>query len=124
MILSQLPNISLNSFGQSGFVDPANVKAEAREPAKKSLAKARQVIHSGDYDVVVLDEINVAVAWKLIEVNKVIELIKGKPAEVELVLTGRYADTGIIDVADLVTEMVNVKHPYDMGIQAREGIDF
>jgi cob(I)alamin adenosyltransferase len=124
VILRQLPNLSLSSLGQSGFVDPVNIKAEAKEPAKKSLAKAHQVIHSGDYDVVVLDEINVAVAWKLVEVDEVIKLIKSKPREVELILTGRYADPGIIAVADLVTEMVNVKHPYDIGIRAREGIDY
>jgi len=123
-ILSQFPNISLSSFGQDYFCDPANVKPEEKEQAKRGLAKAREVIFSGNYDVVVLDEINVAVAWKLLGVDEVIELIKNKPKNVELILTGRCADARLINAADLVTEMVNVKHPYDKGIPAREGIDY
>jgi cob(I)alamin adenosyltransferase len=74
--------------------------------------------------VVILDEINVAVGWKLLEVSKVLELIKNKPKNVELILTGRYADPRLIDAADLVTEMVTVKHPYERGIKARGGIDY
>lgn len=123
-ILSQLPNMSLSSFGQDYFVDPANIKPEEKEQAKRGLAKAREAIYSGNYDVVVLDEINVAIAWKLLEVGEVIELIKNKPGNVELILTGRYADARLINAADLVTEMVKVKHPYDKGIPAREGIDY
>ena len=79
---------------------------------------------SGDYDLVVLDEVNVAVAWKLIGIDKVIELIKNKPAGVELILTGRYAEAELIELADLVTEMVKVKHPFDNGIRARKGIEY
>ena len=122
--LAQLPNISFSSFGQDYFVDPANVKPEEKEEARKGLEKAREVIHSGNYDLVILDEINVAVGWKLLEVDEVLELIKNKPKNVELILTGRYADPTLIDSADLVTEMVNIKHPYDRGIEARGGIDY
>lgn len=123
-ILAQLPNISFSSFGQDYFVDPDNIKPEDKEQARKGLEKAHQVIHSGNYDMVILDEINVAVGWKLLEVNEVLELIKNKPKNVELILTGRYADPRLIDSADLVTEMVKVKHPYDRGIKARGGIDY
>ena len=62
--------------------------------------------------------------WKLIDVDEVLELIKSKPGNMELILTGRYADSRLIDAADLVTVMVKVKHPYDRGIPAREGIDY
>jgi len=123
-ILPQLPNISFSSFGQDYFVDPDNIKPEEIDQARKGLAKAREVIHSGNYDVVILDEINVAVGWKLLELTEVLELIKNKPRNVELILTGRYADPRLIDAADLVTEMVKVKHPYDRGIKARGGIDY
>lgn len=123
-ILARLPNISFNSFGQNYFVDPNNVKPEEKEQAKKGLDKAHEVIHSGNYDVVILDEINVAVGWKLLEISEVLQLIKNKPKSLELILTGRYADPRLIEVADLVTEMVRVKHPYDRGIKARRGIDY
>jgi cob(I)alamin adenosyltransferase len=123
-ILPQLPNISFSSFGQDYLVDPANIKPEEKEQAREALHRAREVISSGNYDVVILDEINVALAWKLLEIDEVLELIKNKPKNVELILTGRYAEARLIDAADLVTEMVEVKHPYSRGIETRKGIDY
>lgn len=123
-ILSQLPNISFSIFGLKSFCDPTNVRPEEKKEAQKALEKAREVIFSGSYDVVILDEINVATAWKLLEVGEVVALIKNKPKNVELILTGRYADPSLIDLADLVTVMANVKHPYDRGVPARKGIDW
>jgi cob(I)alamin adenosyltransferase len=73
---------------------------------------------------VVLDEINVAVYYHLIAIEDVISLIKKKPSHVELILTGRRADTRLIEIADLVTEMVKVKHPFDKGVKARKGIEY
>ncbi len=123
-ILPLLPNISFSAFGQEHFVDKANLKPEEIEEARKALNKAREVINSGNYDMVILDEINVAVDWKLLEISDVLQLIKNKPKNLELILTGRYADPRIIEAADLVTEMVKIKHPYDTGVKARRGIDF
>jgi cob(I)alamin adenosyltransferase len=123
-ILSQLPNVTMDSFGSRGFVDPANVKPEEREQARKALAAARGAMLSGSYDVVVLDEVNVAVAFKLVELDEVIGLIDEKPEGVELILTGRRADSKLVQSADLVTEMLNIKHPYDEGVAAREGIEY
>ena len=74
--------------------------------------------------MVILDEVNVASAWKLLDVSEVLELIQNKPENVELILTGRYADDRLINSADLVTEMVKIKHPYDRGMEARGGIDY
>ncbi len=71
-----------------------------------------------------LDEVDVAVAFKLIAVDEVVKLIKDKPPSVELILTGRYADDKLIEMADLVTEMVKIKHPFDKGIKARKGIEY
>ena len=110
--------------GSRDFTDPANVKPEEIEQAKQALAAARKAMLSGDYDLVVLDEVNVAVAWKLVELDEVVKLIDDKPQNVELILTGRHADTKLVQVADLVTEMLKIKHPYDKGIRAREGIEY
>lgn len=123
-VLSHLPNVEISIFGRDCFVDPVDVKAEDKEEAKKGLKKAREVIQSGDYDVVILDEINVATAWKLLDANEVLELIRNKPEKVELILTGRYADPRLVEVADLVTEAVKIKHPYDKGILSRKGVDY
>jgi cob(I)alamin adenosyltransferase len=79
---------------------------------------------TANYDLVVLDEINIAVAWHLIDVNDVIKLIEEKPARLDLILTGRYADNELIKRADLVTEMLKIKHHFDAGIPARQGIEF
>ena len=88
------------------------------------MAVAGEAILSGDYDLVVLDEVNIAVAWKLVELDEVVRLIQGKPPNVELILTGRQADARLVELADLVTECLKIKHPYDKGIQARRGIDY
>jgi len=73
---------------------------------------------------VVLDEINIAVTWKLLGVEEVLRLIEEKPEKVELILTGRHADERLIERADLVTDMVEIKHPFQKGIRARRGIDY
>ena len=122
--LARLPGVESISFGFRHLVDPANVKPEEREQAALALAKGREALTSGRYDLVVLDEVNVAVGFNLITADEVIELIKARPPQVELILTGRYADSRILEMADLVTEMVKVKHPFDGGIKARRGIEF
>ena len=122
--LSKIPNVEVSLFGFRNLIDPSNVKPEEKEQAGMALAKAREAVCSGKYDLVVLDEVNVALGYNLIEVDEVIRLIKDKPPAVELILTGRYADNRLIELADLVTEMVKVKHPIDQGIQARKGIEY
>jgi cob(I)alamin adenosyltransferase len=123
-ILSRLPNVTLANFGGREFVDPAKVKPIEKEQARQGLAAVRQAILSGSYDLVVLDEINLAVAWKLVELDEVVKLIRDKPSSVELILTGRQADTRLVELADLVTEMVKIKHPYDKGVGARQGVEY
>ncbi len=122
--LRKLPGVDVAAFGFRHFTDRANIKPEEIEQAKLALAAAREGILSGKYDMVVLDEVNVAVSLKLIELEEVVKLIKDKPPKVELILTGRYADSKLIELAALVTEMVKVKHPYDRGIKARKGIEY
>ena len=122
--LAKLPNVEVSSFGFRKLTDPTNIKPEEREQAKLALAAALDAVLSGDYDLVVVDEINVALSYNLIELDDVIKLIKDKPSNVELILTGRYVDTKLVEMADLVTEMVKVKHPFDRGIKARKGIEY
>ena len=123
-ILSELSNVTVERFGFQDFTDPDNVKPEEKKEARKALEAGRKAMLSLEYDVVILDEVNVAIAWKLIDVDDVVKLIHDKPENVELVLTGRYADPKLIKLADLVTDMVKVKHPYDKGILSRKGIDY
>ena len=123
-ILSKLPNVDFISFGGKGFVNPANIKPEEIEQAKQALAAAREAMLSGNYDLVVLDEVNIAAAWKMVELDEVVRLINDKPQNVELILTGRNANTELVKLADLVTEMLKIKHPYDKGIKARKGIEY
>lgn len=123
-VLSELPNVTIARFGAKTFADPHNVKPEDREQAVLALSAAREAMLSGGYDLVVLDEVNVAVAWKLIKLDEVLRLIDDKPQNVELILTGRYADKEIVRRADLVTEMLNIKHPYGEGTTARRGVEY
>jgi cob(I)alamin adenosyltransferase len=122
--LLKLPNVEIRKSGFREFTDPLNIKPEEKEQAESALAAAREATLSGSYDLVVLDEVNVALEYKLIEPAEVIKLIEDKPPHVELILTGRYADNALVEKADLVTEMVKVKHPFDKGIKARKGIEY
>lgn len=97
---------------------------ETREAVKSAMQYAVQVVSSGDFDLVILDEINNALHYGLIKTSEVLELIKKKPSHVELILTGRNAPAEIIEAADYVTEMKLIKHPYEKGIQARKIIDY
>jgi cob(I)alamin adenosyltransferase len=122
--LSRLPNVEIAQFGLRKFTDPSHIKVEEKAQAEAALAAAYKAVASGDYDLVVLDEVNVALSYNLISLDKLIQLIKEKPRHVELILTGRYADSKLLEAADLVTEMVNIKHPFEKGIKARKGIEY
>jgi len=115
-------NITLKQYGTGCFIRRKPSKKDI-EAARQGLAECRQIIAGGDYDVVILDEITVAEYFGLIPVADIIELIDRKPSHVELVITGRKTNKRIIEKADLVTEMREVKHYYSQGIQAREGIE-
>jgi len=122
--LPKLPNVDVASFGLRCLIDPSHINPEEIEQAKLALSTAQQAMLSGNYDMVVLDEVNVAVYFKLIELDEVIKLIEDKPPKLDIILTGRYADAKLIELADLVTEMVKLKHPYDKGVKARKGIEY
>jgi cob(I)alamin adenosyltransferase len=123
--LGKLPNVKLATFGLRQFMDKnIEINPEEKRQAEAALSTAREAIESGLYDLVVLDEINVALDFHLITMDDVIDIIKNKPSHVELILTGRNAAARLIEMADLVTEMVNIKHPYDKGVKARQGIEY
>lgn len=123
-IIEQLPDFKLKAFGQGRYITEQPPLVEDVKRAKEALKFAEEIVNSGEYDIVILDEINVALNLRLIKTNEVVELIKNKPKHVELVLTGRYAPSEIIDAADLVTEMREVKHPYAQGTLGRKGIEY
>ena len=116
------PLFTIIQSGRPGWVNTKDI-SEDRRVAQEGLQQARQLLTSGDYDLVVMDEINGAVGFGLIDVEQVLELISLKPPKVELVLTGRNADERVMAAADLVTEMREIKHYYQAGVPARSGIE-
>jgi cob(I)alamin adenosyltransferase len=121
-ILQNLENITCRQYGAGGFVtrEPSE---EDRESARLGLEDALAVMKSGDYGVVILDEANVAYSLGLISGEELMSLVRGRPAGTELVLTGRGAPPELIESADLVTEMREVKHYFKSGLRARKGIE-
>ena len=115
-------HITLKQYGRDCFIYREPEKEDI-EAAKTGLKEAGDIIASGNYDIVILDEANIATYYNLFSVDELLGLIDGKPDHVEIVITGRRADQRIIDRADLVTEMKEVKHYYWEGIKARKGIE-
>ena len=119
-----IPHLTIRMSGLDSFVMRDNPAAIDIELAQKGLDTAKKAIKSGKYDMIILDEINVALDFKLIALTEVIELIKNKPASIDLILTGRYAPPEIIELADTVSEVQEVKHHYKAGIKDRAGIEY
>ena len=115
-------NITVKQYGRGCFIKKEPTEQDILA-AKHGIEEVSQIIKSGKYDVVILDEITVAEFFGLVTVEEIIDIIKSKPGNVELVLTGRKADKKILDAADLVTEMKEIKHYYNQGVQARKGIE-
>ncbi len=113
----------IESFGLPKFVH-GKPEPDDIEAAKKALQRAREVVSSGEWDLVVLDELCVALGFGMLDIEEVKELIKNKAPNTELVLTGRYCPEELFKLADYVTEMHEIKHPYQRGISARRGIEF
>ena len=120
------PEFEMVAIGKGfvGIIDDKSSKEDHENIANEAIKISREKIQSGKYDIIILDEINYAIKLGLIKVEDVIDLIKSKPEKLDLVLTGNYAVNEIIDLADLVTEMREIKHPFQKGIKARKGIDF
>lgn len=123
-VVDRLPNLTLKAFGRGKFVVAKPPEGKDVGFAREAFELAKKVVMSGEYDLVVLDEVNVAMSLGLIGVGEVLELVRDKPVHVEVVLTGRGAPDELVEVADLVTEMREVKHPYRKGVAARKGIEY
>ncbi|WP_256381629.1 cob(I)yrinic acid a,c-diamide adenosyltransferase [Nitrosopumilus sp. Nsub] len=120
------PEFEMVAIGKGfvGIIDDKNPKEDHQKIAKEAIKISNEKIQSGKYDIIILDEVNYAVNLNLISLTDVLDLIKSKPQNVDLVLTGNYAKEEVIEAADLVTEMKEIKHPFQKGIKAKEGIDF
>lgn len=119
-----LPRLSIRRFGLDSFVMRDNPAPVDIELARQGLEFAKKAIASGGYNMVILDEINVAVDFKLISAADVVNLIKNKPPAMDLILTGRYAAEEIIKLADTVSEVKEIRHHYQAGIKERAGIEY
>jgi cob(I)alamin adenosyltransferase len=118
------PFITIEQYGKDTFIHVKNPPLEEDvRMARSGLEKAKQAMFSGEYSIVVFDEINTAHYFHLISTEEMLEIMKSKPDGVEVIFTGRYAPPEVIEAADLVTEMVEVKHYYEQGVPAREGIE-
>ena len=122
--LENFPNFTFSQYGRDEFVNKENPEQIDIDLAQEGFKHARNVVKNEKYDMVILDEINVAIDYNLIFLKDVLKLIEEKPEKVELILTGRYAHPELVKVADVVTEMLEIKHPYQKGVTARKGIDF
>jgi cob(I)alamin adenosyltransferase len=122
--LEKIPNFTISQHGRDEFVSKENPEQIDIDLAQKGFAKAQEVIKNGKCDMVILDEINVAIDYNLVPLDDLLKLIEEKPEKLELILTGRYAHPELVKMADLVTEMLEIKHPYQTGVQARKGVDY
>ena len=119
----KVPNFTILPLGLDHMLSKVPKEIDIKI-AHETLQRAKEEIYSGKYDLVILDEINNTMSWKLLGPDEVIEMLKGRPDHVEIVLTGRGAPKEIVEYADLVTEMTMIKHPFDKGVGARKGIEY
>jgi cob(I)alamin adenosyltransferase len=118
------PYITIEQYGRKELVHVKHPPSQKDvEMAADGLSRARNAMLTGDYDIVVFDEILTAHDFNLISLDNILELVKTRPDKVEIVLTGRNAPQEVIDAVDLVTEMVEVKHYFTKGVIARRGIE-
>lgn len=118
------PLIRIEQFGRKGFIHVTDSADDADvDRARRGLRRSLEAMLSGEFRIIVLDEVNTAVYLRILSEQEVLDFLARKPANVEVVLTGRYAAPAVIERADLVTEMRELKHYGDRGVKAREGIE-
>ncbi|MBI4773384.1 MAG: cob(I)yrinic acid a,c-diamide adenosyltransferase [Deltaproteobacteria bacterium] len=121
--IQRLDNVEIHSLGL-GMVDENGPMDKHAAKAREAWEKARAAVYSDQYELVILDEINVAVHYGFVSVGEVIDLLQSRPRRLHVILTGRFAPREIIEIADTVTEMCEVKHHYRKGVDAVKGIEF
>ncbi|MDR0303902.1 MAG: cob(I)yrinic acid a,c-diamide adenosyltransferase [Chitinispirillales bacterium] len=117
-----LPAVTIKQYGLDFFITHVPTQADV-DIAVKGLKEISKIILSNEYDMVILDEANIAVYYNLFTSTQLISILKNKPETLEIIITGRYACPEILEIADLVTEMKEVKHYYTQGVKARKGIE-
>jgi cob(I)alamin adenosyltransferase len=123
-LLSDYVELEQMGKGFVGIIDDKEDISTHVKAAEKALERSREEMLSGKYDILILDELNVALKLNLVKLETVLDLIKDKPEKMHLVITGRDAHEKVIELANLVTEMREIKHPFQEGILAQEGVDF
>lgn len=123
-LASSLPLLTLVQSGLETFVIKGDPSPEDLRLARQGLALAKAAVMSGEYDLIVLDEVNVALDYDLVPLEEILDLIKRKPVGVDLVLTGRYVPPQVLEAADLISDVQEVRHHYSSGVLAREGIEY
>ena len=116
------PKLQIEQLGSGCYIN-RKPSLEDINQAKVALKHCTEILRNGMYDVVILDELNIALHFGLVELEEVLQTLKQRPSHVEVVITGRYAPKELIEVADLVTEMQEIKHYYQAGVLSRNGID-
>jgi cob(I)alamin adenosyltransferase len=119
-----VPNLEIRQFGLPTFVKKGEPGDEDLRLAREGFAYARSAIENATHDMVILDELNVAIDYGLIPLDDVLELLRERPHGIEIIITGRYAPKEIIEIADLVSNIEEVKHPYQKGIFGRKGVEW
>ena len=117
------PHLTIIQSGRETFISKPNPDPKDFELAQEGFLTAKKAIQNKEYDIVILDEINLAIDYGLIPLSDLLQVIDSKPEATELILTGRYVHREVLMRADLVTEMVDRKHYYEKGVPAREGIE-
>lgn len=122
-IRQHIPSITIKQYGLRCFIvkEPTSQDIDAARAGLKEITK---ILETGSYDMVILDEANIALYYQLFSIEEFISAIKKKKEETELIITGRYAPKELIELADLVTEMKEIKHYYQKGIEGRKGIEY
>lgn len=123
IIKERFPEIDVELFGTDGCIINRKPNSDEIEAAQRGLEKSREAMISGNYDIIILDELSICIHFGMIETKQVLQLMDEKPEGVELVITGRYAPAELIERADLVTDMTEIKHYYTQGVLSREGIE-
>ena len=121
-IRERLPEITIRQYGLDCFIVNKPTDDDIAI-ARRGLTEVRDVIQSGKYDVIILDEANIAIHFGLFSIDDLLKIIALKPTNLELIITGRKAHPDLVKAADLVTEMLEIKHYYQQGVQARQGIE-
>ncbi len=123
-ILKNIPNFEFVQTGLSNFIQKGNPSLEDIQLAREGILKAQKAVVSGNYDLVILDEILISIDCGLIQLEELIHLIQSKSANTELVLTGRNAHPELVKLSDYVSEILDIKHPYHHGKKHRKGIEY